>query len=68
MIERKVKILVEFVVRSVDDDMTENQAKTAASLAAHESLQIDPDEVTPECAVWVDGYGTAVVRLGEDHE
>jgi len=73
----KVKILIEFDVEPTgdleeDDELSENQAKSAASLAAYNFLTFctvsginyDTDEVE----VFVDGFGKCRVKLGEDHE
>lgn len=69
---RSVKLLVEFIVESDEEELSETQAKSAASQAAYDFLSFctvsgvntDTEEVT----VHVDGFGECRVRLGDDHE
>lgn len=70
----KVKIWIEFEVEAVDDDeeLTEDIAKSAASVAAYDFLSFvkvsgmstDSEQVD----VHVDGFGECKVSIGEDHE
>ena len=67
----KVKILVEFEVKhEEEDEITENQAKDAATLAAWHHLVFTGNglNVTKQVAVFVDGFGECSVKLGEEHE
>ena len=69
----KVKILVEFEVESLEDeDLTENHAKGAASMATYDYLSLVKvsgyTSDTPVVQVHVDGFGECRVSLGEDHE
>jgi len=66
----KVKILCEFDVTSDEEDLDENAAKSAASLAAYDFLSLVEfgDRVTPAVTVHVDGFGECEVSIGEDHE
>lgn len=68
----KVKIMVEFDVDGLEDhELTESDARSAASQAAYDYLTFctvsgyndDADEVE----VTADGYGKCSVRLGDDH-
>lgn len=71
----KVKIAIEFEVEALEDDdfeMTEDIAKSAASVAAYDYLAFvevsgrstDSEEVE----VRVDGFGTFNVKVGQEHE
>jgi hypothetical protein len=68
-----VKIGIEFKVLSADgDEIDEETAKAAASLAAYHYLSfckvsgVHTD--TPEVEVHVDGFGECRVALGGDHD
>lgn len=69
----KLLVLVEFDVAGAEgDELTEDQAKEAASQAIFDYLTFrtisGANTDTKEVEVHVDGYGTCLVRLGEDHE
>jgi len=67
----KVKIQVEFVVEPVDDEeLTENQALSAASLAAWDNLCLTHNgrDIVEIATVYVDGLGECEVSVGEDHD
>ena len=71
----KVKIAIEFEVEAVGDDedeLTENIAKSAASVAAYDYLSLvrisgyTSDESSVE--VHAEGFGKCKVSIGQDHE
>jgi hypothetical protein len=73
----KVKILIEFDVEPLEEDLGEGEfneqiAKGAASMAAFNFLTfctvsgVNTD--TDAVEVHVDGFGRCMVKLGEDHE
>ena len=72
----KVKIAIEFEVEPADDDccdeLTENEAKSAASVAAYDYLSLvkvsgySGDSESVE--VHVDGFGKCRVSIGQDRE
>lgn len=68
----RVRILVEFDVQPLEDDeLTENDAKAAASHAAWNYLALEKTagyDGVESVNVHVDGYGKCRVSLGEDHE
>lgn len=68
----KVKIQIEFEVEGFDDELDEQQAKSAASLAAYDYLSFctatGVNAGTEECKVHVDGYGECLVTIGADHD
>lgn len=70
----KVKILVEFDVEPIEledgDELSENNAKDAASLAAWHNLALTENgmSVVESTDVHVDGFGLCSVTLGEAHE
>lgn len=73
----KVKILIEFeVTTDLDEEehgeLTENHAKSAASLAALDYLcftqNLGITSSLAEVEVHVDGFGKCEVKVGKEHE
>lgn len=70
----KVKIQVEFEIEAIecdeDDELSENVAKSAASLAAWHNLVFTSNgrNVVEQVEVHVDGFGKCQVKVGEEHE
>jgi len=69
----EVELRCTFIVESVEgEELTENEAKSAASLAAwnHLTLIENSGQSTDveSVVVHVDGFGKCKVSLGEEHE
>ena len=70
----KVRLSVEFDVEVTEPtegmELTENQIKSAASIAAFDNLclTMNGQDVCEDVEVHVDGFGTCTVKVGEAHE
>ena len=68
----KVKIGIEFEVEGLEEELDEEQAKCAASVAAWDYLAFVEISSYSTDTEWVevhlDGYGKCRVRVGEEHD
>jgi len=67
----EVELRVTFIIESADgEEMTENDAKSAASLAAWNNLVLTRNgrDIAGSVRVHVDGLGQCDVTVGDGHE